>query len=188
MLIDPAAATRPIVDRSCAEYLEIIRKVDPRAARVTDKMPVNFMHLGIISRLLPGCRVVHCIRDPLDTCLSAYFNLAGRLKYSHDLTHLGRFYRDYQRVITHWKGVLDLPILDVVYEEYTADQEAVARRIVDFIGLPWDDRCLKFHENARVAMTKSIDQVRKPMYRTSVARWKHYEKHLGPLKKALGVE
>lgn len=188
MIADPARLTRSVVERVSRGYLGLLRTLDKSAARVTDKMPTNFLHLGIIATALPGAPVIHCLRDPVDTCLSCYFNMRGNMTYAHDLADLGRFYRDYQRLIAHWKSVLDLPVLDVRYEEFVGAQEATARRMVAFLGLDWDDACLRPHENARVAMTRSMDQVRKPMYSSSVARWRRYERHLGPLLSALGRE
>jgi hypothetical protein len=105
--------------------------------------------------------------------------------FQRDLTHLGHFYRQYQRLMAHWKSVLDLPILDVQYEHLVADSESQSRRMVEFLGLPWDDRCLQFHKTKRPCMTASVAQIRRPIYDKSVRRWKKYEKHLAPLKAAL---
>jgi tetratricopeptide (TPR) repeat protein len=186
LILEPAALSRATIDRLSRGYLDHVRRLAPAAARITDKLPPNFMFLGLIQAAFPGAKVIHCVRDPVDTCISCFFNLRGSISYTHDLRALGSFYRDYQRIMAHWKSVLDLPILDVVYEDFVADQEAVARRLIDFIGLPWDEACLRPHENTRVALTRSIHQVRKPVYGTSVARWKRYERHLGPLIEALG--
>jgi hypothetical protein len=181
------AITAPALERIAREYLAVLRRAAPAAERVTDKMPVNFLHLGLIALLFPGARVVHCIRDPRDTCLSCHFNLPGdNAHYSDDLATLGRFYRQYERLMAHWKAVLDMPILDVVYEDLVADIEGGSRRLVGFAGLDWDPACLAFHENARIARTASLDQVRKPVYTGSVGRWKRYEAHLGPLLRGLG--
>jgi len=98
---------------------------------------------------------------------------------------MGHFYRLYDRLMAHWKSVIDLPILDVCYEDVIAEPEAQSRRMVEFLGLPWDDRCLKFHEVKRPCVTASVTQVRRPIYNTSVRRWRRYERHLGPLKGAL---
>lgn len=187
LITDLSCLTRDAIERLSRSYLAHLRRLAPRAARITDKLPTNFVNLGIISLAFPGAKVIHCTRDPADTCVSCYFNLHGNAPYAHDLRALGSFYRDYQRLMDHWKSVLDLPILDVSYEAFVADQEAGARRLVEFVGLPWDDACLRPHENRRVALTRSIDQVRKPMYKSSIARWKHYEKHLGRLLDALAV-
>jgi hypothetical protein len=188
LVSDPAGIGRGAIDRFSRAYLAHLKKLAPGAARVTDKLPPNFMYLGLIAALFPGARVIHCLRDPVDTCVSCYFNMRGGLSYTHDLRALGSFYRDYKRLMAHWKSVLDLPILDVSYEGFVADQETNARKVVEFLGLPWDDRCLRPHENKRVALTRSIHQVRKPVYGSSVQRWRRYERHLGPLFEALGDE
>jgi Flp pilus assembly protein TadD len=168
------------------EYLRELRQRGPTAARVVDKMPVNFLWLGLIATLLPRARIIHCRRDPLDTCLSCYFQNFSQLNaFTLDLQHLGAYYREYERQMAHWAEVLSLPIFELSYEELTADQEAVSRRLVAFCGLEWDDRCLRFHETERLVRTASRLQVRKPMYRSAVGRWKRYESHLQPLIEAL---
>jgi tetratricopeptide (TPR) repeat protein len=167
-------------------YLEPLALMNRDAARVTDKLPLNFLHLGLIASLLPGARVIHCVRDPMDTCLSCYMtDLVIGHEFKFDLRNLGHFYRQYERLMNHWKQVLDLPILDVQYEQLVDDAEGQARRMIEFIGLPWDERCLEFHKTRRSVATASTEQVRQPMYRTSVQRWRNYEKHLGPLREAL---
>jgi hypothetical protein len=108
------------------------------------------------------------------------------LPFGQDLRHLGHHYREYERLMAHWARALPLPVFELNYEELTAEQEAVSRRLVAFCGLEWDDRCLRFHETDRPVLTASALQVRRPMYRSSVGRWKRYEKHLGPLLEALG--
>jgi tetratricopeptide (TPR) repeat protein len=168
-------------------YLEPLRALNPAAARITDKMPLNFLHLGLIALLLPEARIIHCRRDPLDTCLSCHVtDFVTAHDYKYDLRHLGLFYRQYERLMAHWKATLDLPILDVRYEDLTSDTEAQARRMIDFVGLPWDERCLHPNKTRRPIATASAHQVRKPIYKSSVQRWRHYEKHLGPLIEALG--
>lgn len=186
LIMEPESISRAAVERFARAHLERLRRLAPKAARVTDKLPVNFVHLGLISALFPGARVIHCTRNPVDTCVSCYFNLQGGIPYAHDLRALGSFYRDYLRLMRHWRSVLDIPMIEVAYEDLVADHPAHARRLVEFLDLPWDDACLRPHENTRVALTQSIHQVRKPVYGSSVARWKRYERHLGPLLEALG--
>jgi tetratricopeptide (TPR) repeat protein len=186
VLTDLAALTRASLDRQGRELLGAFSRLDSSAARVTDKNPLNFLHLGLIRKMLPGARVIHCIRDPLDTCLSCYFNVSTSIAWASDLGDLGAFYADYRRLMDHWRAVLsDLPVLDVVYEDLVGDPEGHARRIIEFSGLPWEPGCARFHENKRVALTPSIDQVRRPMYTSSVGRWRAYERHLRPLQEAL---
>ena len=163
-------------------YLLSIASAPADAIYVTDKMPQNFEHLGLAEVLLPDCHVIHCQRDPRDTCLSCYLtDFDHGHAFTCDLEHLASFYRDYQRQMAHWKSVLSLPILDVRYEDVVADAEGQTRRMLDFLKLPWADSCLSFHENRRQVATASKDQVRQPLYKTSVQRWKRYEKNLGPL-------
>ncbi len=178
-----AAACR----RLGAGYLERLATLDADAARVTDKMPVNFRHLGLIALLLPGARIVHCRRNPLDVCLSCYVqNFTQGSEFSNDLGDIAVTYRAYRRLIDHWRRVLPVPMLDVRYEELVADQAAVSRRIVDFVGLEWDPACLEFHANRRAVRTSSALQVRRPIYRSSIERWRVYEDQLRPLIEALG--
>jgi len=188
MLRDPRVLTRPVVEGIARSYMGMLQQLDPAAARVTDKMPTNFLHLGLIACALPGARVVHCVRDPMDTCLSCYFHMfAGHVPFAYDLEHLGRFHRLYRRVMDHWRAVLPVPIHDVVYEDLVGNLEGTARRMVEFAGLDWDPACLEFHRTDRVTLTASNDQVRKPIYTSSIGRWRVYEDHLGELKRSLGI-
>jgi len=157
------------------------------ALRVCDKMPTNFFHLGLLARLFPRAAFVHCVRDPLDTCLSCFFHNFNGLAYTNDLRALGAFYRDYRRIMDHWKSTLDVPIFDLVYEDLVADQEGVSRRLIEFIGLPWDKGCLRFHELDQPVLTASMQQVRRPIFGTSVGRAKKYREHLGPLIQAMNA-
>ncbi len=180
--LDPATA-RALAD----EYLQRLRQLGGSAVRVVDKFPTNFLYLGLIATLFPRARIVHCHRDPVDTCLSCYFqNFGDPLPFKLDLAHLGHYYGDYERLMAHWVRVLPLPIFELSYEELTADQEGVSRRLLAFCGLEWVERCLRFNETARAVQTASALQVRRPMYRSSVGRWRHYEAHLQPLLQALG--
>jgi tetratricopeptide (TPR) repeat protein len=159
------------------------------ATQVIDKLPHNFLNLGLIALMFPKARVIHCMRNPLDTCLSCYFqDFMGMHPYKYNLEHLGLYYKQYQRLMAHWHNVLDIAILDVQYEDMVADQETMSRKIVDFLGLEWNEDCLNFHQSKRFARTASYDQVRKPIYTKSVERYRNYDKYLGSLKAALGVE
>lgn len=165
-------------DRFIAE----LRALAPGAARIVDKLPQNFVMLAAIDRLLPGARIVHCRRDPRDTCLSNWFQVQKvPIQETWDLHALGLVYRSYERLMEHWRETIRLPILDVVYEELVADPEAQIRRMVDFLGLPWDDRCLAFHDTGRLVDTSNYAEVRKPIHEGAVGRWRNYEAHLGPL-------
>lgn len=174
-------------DALARQYLQRLDTLSSAATRVVDKMPGNFRFLGLIELLFPDAHVIHCVRDPLDTCLSCYFQDFSRTHaYSYDLAQLGAFYNDYRRLMAHWKDVLQIPVLEVCYEDLIDDQESISRSMVEFCGLEWDESCLRFHETQRFVATASYDQVRRPLYSKSVARWKHYETHLGPLIEALG--
>ncbi|MEE9493230.1 MAG: sulfotransferase [Gammaproteobacteria bacterium] len=184
---DIIGLTQQITDDAAADYLSAIEKLSGgNSLRVIDKLPGNFMHLGLISLLFPGARIIHCKRDPLDTCLSCYTQNFSGHDYIHDLSHLGGFYREYLSLMSHWKTVLPMPVLEVQYEHIIANTEEESGRLIEFCGLPWSDACLQFYENKRYAFTASFDQVRKPIYKTSTERWRHYEKHLSPLIQALG--
>jgi tetratricopeptide (TPR) repeat protein len=168
-------------------HLARLRELGGGAVRVIDKQPFNFLHLGLIAALFPRSRIVHCRRDPVDTCLSCFVQYFGKPHpFALDLAHLGHYFREYERLMDHWRRVLKVPVFELHYEELTTDQETVSRRLVEFCGLEWDERCLRFHETRRPVRTASTLQVRRPMYRSSVGRWKRYEAHLGPLLEALG--
>jgi tetratricopeptide (TPR) repeat protein len=192
----PAAAadlSAETATRLGAMYLERLRELGGAASRIANKMPHDYQHVGLIWQLLPGARIIHTLRDPLDTCLSCYTRQLSltAIPYAGSLEHLGFVYRQHERLMNHWKAALDLPILTVQYEDLVADQERITRQIIDFLGLPWDDRCLRYWEKEgtdRTVMTLSYDQVNKPIYDSSIGRWRNYEKHLGPLKRALGME
>ncbi len=180
-------ASEQVLRGAATDYATPIRALAPNAERITDKMPPNFTHLGLIQALLPGARVIHCRRKAMDSCLSCYFQLfGGSLSFAYNLDHCGRYYADYERLMAHWHATLDLPILDVPYESVVADQEGWTRRLFEFIGLPFTERALRFHESERTTLTASSQQVREPIHARSVARWKAYSAHLEPLRKALG--
>jgi tetratricopeptide (TPR) repeat protein len=167
-------------------YEARLRKIGPAAVKVTDKQPLNFRHLGLARLIMPRARVIHCNRDPVDTCLSCYRELFGSIKFAFDLDELGRYYCAYAQLMQHWRVVLPRSwMLEVSYEDLVDDVERQARRIVAYCGLEWDDACLAFHANQRPVRTASFAQVRRPIYRNSVARWRRYERHLGPLLHAL---
>ncbi|HEY9839882.1 MAG TPA: sulfotransferase, partial [Candidatus Obscuribacterales bacterium] len=166
------------------DYLNHMESLADRKgyALIVNKMPANFQYLGLIQVLFPNAIVIHCRRHPLDTSLSCYSIDFKHLQWTNDIEKLGRYYADYQRVMAHWKEHLDIPILEVPYEETIADQEAMSRRLIAWCGLEWDERCMSFHKQDRHVKTASFEQVRKPIYKTSVARYKPYETQLEPLK------
>jgi tetratricopeptide (TPR) repeat protein len=167
----------------------LCRAAGSDTARLTDKMPTNFMHLGFIALLFPHAHIVHCLRDPLDTCLSIYFQYFHHGNdYAYDLGEIGFFYRQYQRLMDHWREVLPIPIHEVRYEDLVVDPEGQVRALIAFLGLPWDERCLAHHRSQHAVQTASAWQVRQPIYSSAIGRWQHYEKHLEPLKQALELE
>ncbi len=168
-------------------YLAILRGRSDTADRITDKAPSNFLRIGLIRLLFPRARIVHCRRNPLDTCLSNYFNyfVVGN-EFSYDLEELGHYYRCYERLMAHWRESFAAGFLEVEYQDLVRDQETVSRRLIDYLGLEWDPACLEFHRNRRAVKTASSMQVREPIYGRSVDRWRHYEEQLSPLISLLG--
>ncbi len=162
--------------------LQRLKHLDTCAARVIDKLPDNIFKLGIIAALFPGARVIFCHRDARDTCLSNYFQLFtdGNL-FSYDLVDCGRRARETARLAAHWQWVLPLPVIEIGYERLVNDLEGESRRLIEFLGLDWEPACLDFHRTERLVATASTWQVRQPLYSRSVARWRHYKSHLGPL-------
>ena len=136
--------------------------------------------------MFPNAKIIHCKRDPRDTCLSIYFqNFDDSHNYSTTFENLGLYYQEYEKLMKHWKSILQIPIMEVQYEDMVNDQEKMSRKLIDFVGLEWDDSVLKFYENKRSVVTASYDQVRQKIYTKSTARWKNYERHIAPLIKAL---
>jgi hypothetical protein len=165
-------------------YLRALARHSADALRIVDKAPVNSDYLGVIHSVFPNARMVYMRRDPIDTCLSVYFQqLPPSMEFTMDLSDLAHYYREHQRLMAHWRTVLPPgSILDVPYEELIADQEGWSRKILDFLGLDWDERCLAFHETERPVVTASYWQVRQKIYKDSVERWRNYEQFLGPLR------
>jgi tetratricopeptide (TPR) repeat protein len=157
---------------------------------VIDKMPANFMHLGVIQLALPNARIIHCRRDPVDTCLSCYSKLFNAEQaFTYDLNELGLFYQAYQRMMDHWRTIMSPDrFIEVDYESVVDDVDTQARRLLEFLGLPWDETCTRFYENKRSVRTASVNQVRQPIYKTSSGRWKKFAPQLGPLLSVLDVK
>jgi tetratricopeptide (TPR) repeat protein len=172
-----AAGVRGLAQR----HLERLAGLNDTADRVVDKMPDNYLYLGLIAALFPRARIIHCRRDLRDVAVSCWMTNFRQIPWAFDTGHIASRFEQYRRVTGHWRQVLPVEVLEVDYEETVADLEGVARRLVDWCGLEWDPACLKFHENRRPVRTASLAQVRRPIYRTSVARWKHYEEALGEL-------
>jgi tetratricopeptide (TPR) repeat protein/predicted SAM-dependent methyltransferase len=170
------------------DYLVHLHSYSASALHITDKMPQNFFHLGLIRLCFPRARIIHCKRNPLDTCLSIYFQkFTLDHPYTHDLGNLGGYYAQYLRLMQHWREVLPGSMFEVEYEELVADQVGMTKRLLEFCNLEWDDSCLNFNSSERVVNTASSWQVRQPMYSSSVARWKRYESFLEPLMQFVDV-
>jgi tetratricopeptide (TPR) repeat protein len=180
------AFTPDLAQQLAGQYLEHLQAYSTTARHVTDKMPGNYQRIGLIKTLFPNARIIHCRRNPMDTCVSIYCNyFRGTHNYAYDLRELGLFYREYERLMTHWRNLFGEDIHEIQYEELTRQQEKLSRGLIAYLGLDWDDRCLEFYNNKRPVQTASNLQVTQPMYTTSIDKWKRYEKHLGPLQDAL---
>ncbi|MBT8485462.1 MAG: tetratricopeptide repeat protein [Phycisphaerales bacterium] len=182
-----ADLTETHLDRLAKSYLDALRRLDRTATRVTNKNLGNYQQLAMIELLFPEARVIHIHRDPMDNCFSCFIAALSpaQAPFTADLAQMGFAYREYQRLMEHWHEVLSIPILDVSYEALVAEPEPWIRKIIDFCGLEWDDRCLHFHESGRDVITLSYDQVRRPIYKTAIKRYEKYDEFLGPLRAAL---
>jgi tetratricopeptide (TPR) repeat protein len=169
------------------DYVAGLQSRAPGYAHITDKMPANFLGLGLIHLMLPNAKIVHVKRNPVDTCVSCFTRLFQRNQnQSYDLEELGSYYHDYAMLMQHWKTVLPAnAFYEVQYEELVNDNETQAKALIDFCGLPWDDACLESHKTERSIRTASVMQVRQPVYTSSVEKWRNYETFLGPLFKGL---
>jgi tetratricopeptide (TPR) repeat protein len=169
-------------------YLGRLPALADGKVRIIDKLPGNFLSIGLIRLILPNARIIHTMRHPMDTCLSCYSKLfTSGLPFSYDLAELGRYYRSYSELMAYWRSVLPPgTMLDVSYEDVVGDLEGQARRLIDYCGLSWDDGCLGFQRTNRPVKTASAVQVRKPLFRSSLQRWRHYEAGLAPLLDELG--
>ena len=152
-------------------------------------MPQNFLHLGLAALLFPKAVFVHCVRDPLDTCLSNFFQVfpAG-IDFAYDLADLGHYFRSYQRLMTHWQALLGAQLVTVSYEELVSEPQKVLRPLLETLGLEWNDACLSHQETVGRVDTLSLYQVRNPLNTGSTERWRNYERHLAPLRAALAGE
>jgi tetratricopeptide (TPR) repeat protein len=176
------------VAEMAAGYLDELRGFSPNGevTRIGDKMPYNFFHLGLIHLLFPKARIIHCNRNPVDTCLSAYFNYFPRgMDFTYSLDDLPAFFRIYGEIMTHWREQAGIDYLEVRYEDVVTSPEQTIRGVLDYIGLPWDPQVLHFHSSRREVSTLSAWQVRQPLHGASRERWKHYEARIGPLIQGL---
>jgi tetratricopeptide (TPR) repeat protein len=182
----PAIAPDALRDLG-SDYVQSIKSMAPAAGRIVNKMPLNFKYVGLIHLALPNARIIHVRRDPVDICFSCFSLLfTGDQSFTYDLGELGRYYRSYAALMGHWRSVLPPGVMiEVQYEDLVADIEGQARAIIAHCALSWEDACLAFHKTRRPVKTASSVQVREPVYRTSVGRWRPYESFLQPLIEAL---
>ena len=164
-------------------YLKRIRAMNQEAQYITDKMPANFFYIGFIHLMFPRAKIIHVMRDPMDSCFSCFSRLFNEtMDFAYNLQTMGNYYVRYRQLMEHWQSVVPADnILEVHYEDIVADVESQTRRMLEYIDLPWDDACLEFYKNKRHVKTASVAQVRQPIYSTSVDRWQHFNKHLDPL-------
>lgn len=179
---DPA-----VFEKIGKEYLDKISLLNASAGRVTDKMPFNFMMIGVIRLALPDAVIIHCVRDPRDTCLSIFKQnfTTGNYRFAYDLRTVAQFHNLYSGLMDHWHDVFPGAIYDVSYEELTQNAEEEIRRLLSVCGLEFEDSCLNFQKTKAVVRTASAFQVRQPMYTSSVGLWKRYEQFLGPMLEEL---
>jgi len=179
---DPGS--RPIAEAA----LEKLRRCAPRAARIIDKDLCNFLHLGFIHRIFPRARIVHCRRNPLDTCFSAYTKLfAGDFGFTYEQRELGSYYRRYHALMAHWRSLLPGQVfMEIDYEALVSDPQTETHRLLEFLDLPWNEACGRFFDTRRIVNTASFAQVRRPIYRSSVGSASTLRSHLEPLIETLG--
>ncbi len=185
----PFAITNDIsssdMEQAAEDYMSAMPPEHDGIQVLTDKMPQNFLYLGLISKLFPDARIIHCIRDPRDTCLSIYFQRFGRdHHYATRLEDIAAYYKTYQRLMKHWERVLDIPMFTLEYEQLVTAPETTISKLLSFLDLEWDDACLNFHTSKRFVATSSYEQVRRPFYTHSVKRWRNYAGCIASLLKA----
>jgi tetratricopeptide (TPR) repeat protein len=184
----PGRYSRAAVETAARRHLQGLRRLARTARRVVDKMPDNYLYLGLLATLFPRARFIHTRRDVRDTALSCWMTNFKEITWACDLEHIASRVLAYERLMAHWRRVLPVPLLEVDYEETVADAEGVARRLVAWCGLDWEPACLEFHKSRRPVRTASVTQVRQPIYQHSVGRWKNYGEALAPLLERLSAQ
>jgi tetratricopeptide (TPR) repeat protein len=180
----------PLLDRAACEriarhHLDRLCDLNDLAKHIADKMPDNYLYLGLIATLFPRAKLIHCRRDLRDVAVSCWMTQFRQITWASDIDHIASRFREYRRLMDHWRRVLPVPLLEIDYEHTVADLEGVARRLSAWCGLDWEPACLSFHQNRRPVRTASMTQVRQPIYHQSVARWKNYQSGLAPLFAAI---
>lgn len=170
------------------DYFERARSAGVAAGRFVDKMPLNYLYCGLIRRALPHARIVHVTRNPVAACYAMYKTLFSEgYPFSYDQAELGRYYAAYRRLMAHWRDTLPGAMLELRYEALVTHQERETRRLLEFCGLDWHEACLRFHVNPAPVTTASAAQVRRPLYDTAIAQWRHYKHRLTPLRQVLAA-
>ena len=172
------------------DYTSFSKHLRSNDTRLTDKMPHNFLQIGLISLLFPNAGIIHCRRHPMDNCLSIFSNsmIDYHKEYKSTLETLGEYYRHYQQIMDYWKEICPIPIHDVYYEDLVTNTESVTRQMIDYLGLEWEERVMERKDSQKSVKTLSVWQVRQPVFQTSKGKWRNYEKQLQPLKEILGTE
>jgi hypothetical protein len=160
------------------QHLKRLAELNTDRPRVADKMPDNYLYLGLLAALFPRAKFIHCRRDLRDVAVSCWMTNFRQIRWANDPDHIAARFHEYGRIMEHWRQALPVSMLEIDYEETVADLEGVARRLVAWCGLEWEPACLKFHEGNRPVRTASVSQVRQPIYRRAVGRWKNYERDL----------
>jgi hypothetical protein len=182
-----AQVTPRELDEFAAHYLAALARLFPDAAVVTDKRPENFLYIGLIKSLFPDARIVHTTRNALDNCLSVHFlHLDHAMGYALDLMDTAHYYRQYRRLMAHWKSLYGGDILDLDYDAFVRDPRPAVERLLAFCELDWEESCMEFHRVSNAVKTASVWQVREPLYQRSSGRWQNYARELEPLRAYLG--
>ena len=171
-----------VIDMLSRTHLEYLENISERSDIVLDKLPHNFLFLGLIELLFPDARIIHCKRDPLDTCLSNYFQyFSGPLDYPYNLLDIATHYNNYVAIMEHWRKTISLPMFEINYEELVKSQESMTKSLLSFLGVNYEESCLKYNETNHVTRTASYGQVNQPIYTKSIGRWRKYEEHIDAL-------
>jgi tetratricopeptide (TPR) repeat protein len=176
-----AKLDREVIQTVAQQHLDRLRALNGTALRIVDKMPDNYMYLGMLAVLFPKAKFIHCRRDLRDVAVSCWITNFRQIRWANDTDQILSRFREYQRLINHWRSTLPVGVLEVAYEDTVADLEGTARKLLSWCGLDWEPACLEFHQTERPVRTASVTQVRQPLYSRSVARWKHYEPALADL-------
>jgi tetratricopeptide (TPR) repeat protein len=182
-----ARLERQPIQTVAQRHIDRLVALNDTAQRIVDKMPDNYMYLGMLSALFPKARFIHCRRDLRDIAVSCWITNFRQIRWANDQDHIYSRFQEYHRMMEHWRSTLPVPVLEIAYEDTVADLEGVARRLLSWCGLEWESKCLEFHQTERPVRTASVTQVRQPIYTRSVARWKHYEPALSDLFAKLTV-